>query len=280
MRQFFGSIGFTGDFGSGKTYLLIRWAIETALLDAKKDGTPVPRRIISDTKLNARQVTTFGTQHGDDFIRLPEPGQWEKPQDLLGVQDSIIVMDEGGIRFDARKGAEQALSSDIRTVWFQQRHNDLSFGLSFQRPRYIDVTFRDLLQLGIWWVEPLETWFNYGRRRDYCRPDKVNPRTGRLQVLGDNRRDWLGRATGFRALRVDLFDFAKPKQDWKILDEFTCRWNPAVAAAYDTDADVVVQQRQRTIIATKLQRKMTLPPNPEGQKAFELFQKQEDEQPF
>jgi len=280
------AIGFTGDFGSGKTYLAVREALETALSDVQQDGTPCFRRIVSDSPLNGEQVRQFSVEYVppgvvdqagvdawvaakktrwpgwryDDYavvwrfekghaigeFHLPEPGTWAKPEDLRDVQDCVVIGDEMSLRYDARKGAESPLNVDIRSKWLQQRKDDFDFVLTFQLPRLIDVTFRELCDRGIWHVSSVPSLFRGWRHPERRRPDKVNPRNGRLQVAGDGKTLWdrlLGRITVFSTLMLDLYDFQKPKTQWRPLAEETHWWNEAVAAAYDTEHKIVVSPK-------------------------------------
>lgn len=199
------------------------------------DGSPCPRTIVSDTPLNDAQLAHFG---------LPAHRHWQEFSELREVQDAVIVSDEASFRLEPRGSGDKPLNSDAKTKWLQQRKDDLDFALTFQLPRLIDVIWRELCQLGIWWVEPAISSFNW-LHPERMRPDVVNPRTGRLVREGDAGGGFWGSATAFRLLRVDLAEFAKARQDWRIEEERLVWFSPQVATAYDTNAKIVVPGKFR-----------------------------------
>lgn len=267
------AIGFFGPVAAGKTYTAIRTALRWSLRDTKAvitakqveqaqkclaktkpgralpsntefraglktedgfavlkngiklDGGPCPRRIASDTPLNDELLKTLG---------LPEHLFWSSFDELVPVQDVIVVGDEIALRLDARKSLDGPMPKSARSKIFLHRKDDLDYILTFQLPRTLDVIYREFCDLGIWVVEPMTLWGRWFCP-DQHRPEKVNPRTGRLQIAGD-KPNLLGSVTGFKVSRVDLLDVQKlPRKEWRILDEFDFPWNPTVASSFNTD---------------------------------------------
>lgn len=257
------AIGFFGPVGAGKTYMAVRYALNLSASDRKArviegydddergkktvpryrilpsgavlDGGPCPRQIVSDTPLNDEQLMALG---------LPRSQGWSSFDQLVPMQDKIVIGDEVALALDSRKSQDGPMNVAARSKIFLHRKDDFDYVLTFQLPRTLDIIYREFCDLGIWLVEPDISWFNYWHA-ERERPDKINPRTGRLQVAGDNPHDWWRRCTGFRCTKVDLFEVQRlPREQWTPLDSFRCDWNPEVAAVFNTDHKPVVSTRR------------------------------------